>query len=188
MTAIREHRHRSLVNVLVNTSTDVVAHTVNTMIKSPPNTMDVSTLASHSTFPKPHPSSHQKCGETWMDFFEQLEKWHKRILNVENDQERSARLAHQAHGRKGARVFLWQDVDGFLLRTLVSRGEVEDLFEDTPHQHMWYNAFENEWDLCQKFDPTAQINDEDPFGNDIFEYEEPGKIPKHNPPLITLQQ
>jgi hypothetical protein len=192
VTAFREHRHRSLVNVPVNTSTDVVAHTVNTVITSPPNTTDVSTLASHNTFPEPHPNSRQKRGETWMDFFERLEIRHKRILDVENDEERSARLARQAHaekflapGKKGARVFLWQHVDGFLLRTLVNRGDAEELFEDTPHQHMRYNAFENEWDICEEFDPTAQIDDADPFGNDVTEYEELGEIPENNPPSIT---
>ena len=93
--------------------------------------------------PEPHSDSRQKHGETWQEFFQRQARRHEKMLASESSREKQARQAREisaenflAPGKKGARVFLWNDVDGFLLRTRVNWGEVEDLWEDTPHQHM----------------------------------------------------
>lgn len=109
--------------------------------------------------PKPAPNSRQRQGETWQDFFARQAVRHAKIADRETETEREARLARQKDsekfnppGRKGATVFQWLDVDGFLIRTEVFRKHVQDIWDDTPTAHMRYNAFDREWDICEEFD------------------------------------
>jgi hypothetical protein len=80
----------------------------------------------------------------------------------ETNEERQARLAYQRDsknfptpGRRGPRVFRWEEIDDFLMRVPVSRNEVDSIWEDYAHSQMRYNAFDREWDLCREFDPSA---------------------------------
>jgi hypothetical protein len=89
-------------------------------------------------------------------------------------------------GRKGAKVYQWEDVDGAHIRTWINWGELEDIWEETPNKHMQYNTFDDEWDICEAFDPTKGIKDEDFFGNDQYEYDEPGKTFDYDPVRIPV--
>jgi hypothetical protein len=58
---------------------------------------------------------------------------------------------------------------------------------------MRYNSYDDEWDICHEFSPTAQVDDTDPFGNDVYEYEEDGEITASDlvpapPTLSTVQR
>jgi len=123
-------------------------------------------------FPEPYPYSGQRYAETWQDFFTRQAARHAKMAAKETDKEKQARLQRERDnqsycmpGKKGARVFRWLEVDGFLIRTAVVRGEVEDVWEDTPDQHKRYNAFDREWDICSEFAPDVQdcIDDADKY-------------------------
>jgi hypothetical protein len=117
---------------------------------------------STSTFPQPSPETRQRPGETWQAFFERESRRHARMAERETPEERQARLARQRDsenfptpGRRGPRVFRWEEIDDFLMRVPVSRNEVDSIWEDYAHTQMRYNAFDREWDLCREFDPSA---------------------------------
>ena len=55
---------------------------------------------------------------------------------------------------------MWTDDDnhGFLLCTRVPRGEVNNFWDEFTDSQKRFNSFENEWDLCEEFDPKAQTD------------------------------
>jgi hypothetical protein len=123
-------------------------------------------------FPRPSPESRQRLGETWQDFFNREARRHQRMAANESPEELQARLARQRDsehfpipGRRGPRVFRWEEIDDFLMRVPVSRNEVDSIWEDYAHSQMRYNAFDREWDLCREFDSSAiapiDLDDED---------------------------
>ncbi|KAF7334174.1 hypothetical protein MVEN_02323600 [Mycena venus] len=81
--------------------------------------------------------------------------------------QKTARLQREAHAAKGqvpgksskaARVFVWEEIDGNLIRQAVGRKNYEDRWDDfTPSQRV-YDSIHNEWDLCEKFGP---LDDQD---------------------------
>lgn len=107
--------------------------------------------------PEPQKGSRQLRGETWRSFFARQEGLNNARRQRESEKERQARESREKSanmpGKRGPRVFEWVDTDGFLLRMLVERSRVEDVWEDYgPHQRK-FNGFTNEWDLCHKLDP-----------------------------------
>ena len=80
----------------------------------------------------------------------------------EIDQQRrksheDAAAAKPYPGRHGPTVFMWTDDDnhGFLLRTRVPQGKVNNFWDEFTDSQKRFNSFKNEWDLCEEFDPKA---------------------------------
>jgi hypothetical protein len=130
--------------------------------------------------PRPSPESRQRYGETWQAFFEREARRHARMESFETPEERQARLARQrdsenfpSPGRRGPRVFRWEEIDDFLMRVPVSRNEVDSIWEDYARSQMRYNAFDREWDLCREFDPDGvapiDIDDDDDHQSELEE-------------------
>jgi hypothetical protein len=131
--------------------------------------------------PRSNPRSGQRDGETWAQFFER-----RAARNAETDlkstpQERQRRQQmvkeqekYSIPKKKGPRVFKWDEVNGFLLRTEVIRDHVEDIWEDYSHSQMRYDPFHNEWDLCTALDPKAKVTD--PY-EDWYDGDELGDCP-----------
>jgi hypothetical protein len=113
------------------------------------------------TIPPPEQGSRQLPGETWQAFFERQLIAHTKRAASESFHTRQVRLArekensgHPVPGRKGAVVWCWEDVDGFRIRTRVSRGNVETYWSMYNEPQRKYNCFDNEWDICEEFDPN----------------------------------
>jgi hypothetical protein len=71
-------------------------------------------------------------------------------MNMEQDAEK-----HPIPGRRGPRVFHWEDVDGFRLHTNVTRDQVKDMWDMYSASQRWFDSFHNEWDVCTEFDADA---------------------------------
>ena len=97
------------------------------------NSVAVPDAVPDARFPQPNPNSRQRYGETWQQFFTREAIRHSKMAEKETPTATTARLDRQkesekfnAPGKSGARVFRWEDIDGFLIRTEVYRKEVED--------------------------------------------------------------
>ena len=120
--------------------------------------------------PKPQPGSCQLRGETWKECFARWAKLNEERHKTENPQDRQARLNREhsagAPGWKGPRVFQWVEVDNYLLRTWVTRDEVQTVWEDYGPNQRIFDSFSNEWDLCHELDPQ-EVSDGEVWYNDV---------------------
>ncbi|KAG5649199.1 hypothetical protein H0H81_005468, partial [Sphagnurus paluster] len=118
------------------------------------NSLDVPATVDAPSFPPVVPYSSQKRGEDWKTFFSRCEKANKVSLEAESAVDKQARESRQKHankqkapGKKGARVYIWDEIDGHR----IGHQHVDAVWEDYGDQQRRYNAFCNEWDLCSEF-------------------------------------
>lgn len=131
----------------------------------------------HPEAPLPIKGSGQLHGETTKDFFSRRSERNRLAMQKESSSERRAREQRiknaapgKVPGRKGARVFCWEDQEGFRIRTPVGYQNYIERWSDYHGAQRRYDAFLNEWDLCSEFDPDAKSDwsdgdegsDEDP--------------------------
>ncbi|KAK0230328.1 hypothetical protein IW262DRAFT_1453227 [Armillaria fumosa] len=63
---------------------------------------------------------------------------------------------HAVPGRKGARVFYWDEEDGFLIRRAAGRKNYDWHWGRFGAKQRRYDSFRNEWDLCEELDPQDE--------------------------------
>ncbi|CAK5276237.1 unnamed protein product [Mycena citricolor] len=124
-------------------------------------------------FPPVEPFSGQKAGESYVDFFARREARNEHKLEAETNQHWQTHLQREQNaksqscpGKKGARVFIWEQRDHFWIRRLVQRGEVEDKWVNFAESQRVYDSFANEWNLCTPLNPEAQVPYDDDNDND----------------------
>jgi len=152
-----------------------------------------------SCFPLPRPHSRQKQGEDWKAFFARRAERNKELEAVESPSHQQARLARERHAmnhkipssRSTTWVFEWQpqdDYNGFLLRTHITKANVEDIWGNYNKSTRIYDSFNNQWDLCAALDPIS-IPDGD-WREDIDDLDDP-PLPTSDvppPPLSSFSQ
>jgi hypothetical protein len=129
-------------------------------------------------FPLVKPGCNQLPGETWKAFFERRARKNAQKEKDENAKDKEARLNrakvnknHQDPGRKGPRVFYWEEIDGFRIRTLWTRRETEMSFSSYKNSQRIYDAFSNAWDCCSEFEFSPRGEDEMDTDDDGPPYE-----------------
>ncbi|KAG6849548.1 hypothetical protein H0H93_007563 [Arthromyces matolae] len=110
--------------------------------------------------------------EDWSSFFLRREKANELTLLSESSIDKQAResraknaLKNAAPGKKGARVFIWEDVDGHRIRKPAGRKHVDDIWEAYGDQQRRYDAFRDEWDICTEFGEDDRDSDDDDYGD-----------------------
>jgi hypothetical protein len=78
-------------------------------------------------------------------------------------------------GKRGPKVFQWVLVNGFRIRTPVDHNHVEFVWDDYGPTQMIYDSINDEWDLCEEFDPFGK-----PPSHEDWDDEEPVPIPTFN--------
>jgi hypothetical protein len=128
-------------------------------------------------FPPVEPYSGQGKEEDWRAFFARRAKQDELKAQRETAQQKQNRMARIANalkdrppGKKGARVYTWEDVDGFLVRRSAGRKHYSDIWDDYSKVQRKYDSFRDEWDLCPALDPTGQPDFEDD------EYDDPSWV------------
>ncbi|KAF8058571.1 hypothetical protein FPV67DRAFT_1372191, partial [Lyophyllum atratum] len=113
--------------------------------------------------------SGQKPGEDWKSFFSRREQANNQ--KYESPMERQRREQREANacrqvapGKRGARVYVWDDVDGYLIRKAAGRRHIDDIWEDYGTKQRKYDAFRDEWDLCYEFGEDDPESDEEREG------------------------
>ncbi|KAK6989032.1 hypothetical protein R3P38DRAFT_2572320, partial [Favolaschia claudopus] len=123
-------------------------------------------------FPAVERDSGQKPGEDVHAFLERRRLHNEKRAQHESFDARKARLAREQHasggsapGKKGARVFIWEEDGGFFIRRACNRTDAADRWDEfTPRQRL-YDSFSNQWDLCTALAPT-EIAEPDNFDDD----------------------
>ncbi|KAG6836524.1 hypothetical protein H0H93_007133 [Arthromyces matolae] len=124
----------------------------------------------------------------WKEFFLRRQMANELRLQRESSVDRQAResranhaLRQEAPGKKGARVFIWEDVDGNRIRKPIGRRHVEDIWMTYGSQQRIYDPFRDEWDLCTDFGDGSDSDDDDDANEDDGANED--FTPQPSPPV-----
>jgi hypothetical protein len=128
-------------------------------------------------FPQVQPYSGQCQGELMREFLERRDKENHKLELKEAPMDKQRRLSRATHnkkkacpGRKGAKVFRWEVVDGFRIRIEVSRGDAPNWFERYKKHEIIYDSFSNQFDCCSDFEDglvQASSDDDDEYHSDL---------------------
>ncbi|KAJ7731460.1 hypothetical protein DFH07DRAFT_968786 [Mycena maculata] len=125
-------------------------------------------------FPQPEKDSGQRYGENVHAFFVRRKARNEEIAAQETPKMREECLQREAHaakgsapGRKGERVFVWEEEDGFFIRRAINRDLAAQMWDEfTPNQHL-YDGFHKQWDLCVALAPNEEAeNSDDEYDGD----------------------
>lgn len=138
--------------------------------------------------PKPFLGSGQHEGETWQEFFKRRDERNARLLAIESKLDKEIRENRLRATRSSllpvsAKVFRWVEVDGFLLRELLFRGNVEYEWDSYCSDQRRYDPISNEWDLCEEFSRGKINYDEKDEYDDYDEYEDEDEDQRMGPQL-----
>ncbi|KAJ7084495.1 hypothetical protein C8R43DRAFT_909353 [Mycena crocata] len=128
-------------------------------------------------FPPVEAGSGQRTGESFDAFMKRRQESNAQRKLTESEQAKRSREAREVHaakgavpGTKGARVFVWEEVDGHLIRRAAGRSHYDDYWDEFAPEQRRFDSFHNEWDLCAEFapdaEPTADWEDDDNDDND----------------------
>ncbi|KAJ3872954.1 hypothetical protein F5051DRAFT_338449 [Lentinula edodes] len=123
------------------------------------------------TLPRPN--------EDLFSFIERRDAQRLRAISSETAVERQSRLSREknaekdrAPGRKGARVYYWDLVEGVRVRTAVGRNNYEDIWERYGSRQRRYDSVADEWEVCTDLDPEDgpdySFDDDDDDDSDCF--------------------
>jgi hypothetical protein len=110
-------------------------------------------------FPSVVPGSGQRPGEDMEAYFTRRQKENQHRMATETFQARTSRLDRKAKqltkpcpGKKGPTVFQWNLDNGFRIRHLIPRAQVEGIFSCYASHQMKYDSFCNQYDVCSDFE------------------------------------
>ncbi|KAJ3927377.1 MAG: hypothetical protein NXY57DRAFT_965537 [Lentinula lateritia] len=133
------------------------------------NTQSSSTRTRQLRLPRIDGGTQPRRNESIFEFLKRRASDKARAIATESAKDRQSRLQREEHaskdmppGRKGARVYYWDLVEGVRVRNPVGRSNYEDIWERYGPRQRCYDAVADEWDICTELDP----NDEPSFGDD----------------------
>ncbi|KAF7975098.1 hypothetical protein HWV62_10507 [Athelia sp. TMB] len=131
------------------------------------HSLPINTIETIPDAPKPFPPlpkfSRQLVGKTFKEYFARQERIREEKLAVESVDTRARRFNrekvqanHQLPGKSGPHVFIWEEIDGYLIRKKLDRKEVDSEWENFTEAQQKYNSITNEWDLAREFTPAEE--------------------------------
>ncbi|KAJ7604971.1 hypothetical protein FB45DRAFT_767826 [Roridomyces roridus] len=121
------------------------------------------------SFPPVKKNSGQLPGETIQAFLERRRIRNEKLAKQESPQKKQSRLAQESNALRGsapgrgakARVFIWDDENGFFIRRAYSRENAASRWDEfTPAQRI-FDGFSSTWDLCTALAPDEEAEPED---------------------------
>ena len=92
--------------------------------------------------------------DSYEPFFARRKERNERILKSENAKEKQKRLNREkVRPKTKTFVFEWEKSDNKYTRVKLTRSQAEDTFGLYGKHQRRYDAFANEWDLCEDFGP-----------------------------------
>ncbi|KAJ3875415.1 hypothetical protein F5051DRAFT_333890 [Lentinula edodes] len=95
-------------------------------------------------------------------FIQRREAHRLKVIASEAASEHQSRLQREENarrdrppGRKGARVYYWDLVEGIRVRTAVGRSNYEDIWERYGPSQRRYDSVADEWEICTDLDPDG---------------------------------
>ncbi|KAJ7848863.1 hypothetical protein B0H14DRAFT_3452903 [Mycena olivaceomarginata] len=130
-------------------------------------------------FPDVEPHSGQHASESMQQFFARRETQNVLREARETPQQRQSRQQRMANaakgavpGRKGARIYVWENSSGYLIRTAGGRTRYEELWDEYGPDQRRYNPFRDGWDLCEAFGPAGGDQSDDE--GEVIDVDDPG--------------
>jgi hypothetical protein len=108
-------------------------------------------------FPLVESYSGQRQNEDWRAFFARRAEEGRRRIETETPKQKQARLQREtvpkntAPGKRGARVYCWEDVNGFRIRKAVDRNKCDLYWDEEDEYRKRFDPVFNEWDICSEF-------------------------------------
>ncbi|KAJ7755280.1 hypothetical protein DFH07DRAFT_773398 [Mycena maculata] len=135
-------------------------------------------------FPPIERYSGQKKGEDIHAFMARRKALNEKLAEKENSKARSQRLARELHaakgnapGKKGARVFIWEEEDGFFIRRAFNCTHAADDWDNFTERQRLYDGFSDQWDLCTALAPDDEPEDDDDWQGSDVEFPDLPDIP-----------
>ncbi|KAJ7468824.1 hypothetical protein B0H11DRAFT_1920835 [Mycena galericulata] len=136
-------------------------------------------------FPPVERHSGQKEGEDIHAFMARRKALNEKLAEKENSEARSQRLARELHaakgnapGKKGARVFIWEEEDGFFIRRAFNRSAAADDWDNFTERQRIYDSFSNQWDLCTALAPDDEPEDDNDWQASNAEFPDLPDVPE----------
>ncbi|KAF7971128.1 hypothetical protein HWV62_22004 [Athelia sp. TMB] len=133
------------------------------VVSSHLSTQALCASAGPQSFPPLPKLSRQLVGETFEGYFLRQDRIREEKLATETPDNRARRLnreraqeRHQLPGKGGPVVFIWEEVNGWLIRTKLDRKQVDDEWENFTDSQRKFNSINNEWDLAVQFAPQEE--------------------------------
>src|SRR5215472_16277557 len=125
-------------------------------------------------FPPVERCSGQQPREDIKAFFTRQARTRERGIEKETPTDRQAHIQREkdtdpgkAPGRKGARVFWWEDIDGFRIRHAAGRHLYDAWWTDGDNHERQFDSYFNEWDICSDFsDHRPKFFSNNPYDDD----------------------
>ncbi|KAF7355861.1 hypothetical protein MVEN_00914700 [Mycena venus] len=126
-------------------------------------------------YPQPEKDSGQMYGEDVQSFMARRRVENEKLAARETPGLKSKRLEREREaakgtppGRKGARVFIWEEEDGFFIRRAFNRISAADRWDEFTTDQRVCDGFHHEWNLCTAFAPDEEPSDDDCGADDEF--------------------
>ncbi|KAJ7872876.1 hypothetical protein B0H14DRAFT_2344529 [Mycena olivaceomarginata] len=133
----------------------------------PPSSTATGSTDSGPAFPQPEKHSGQLYGEDIHSFLSRRQARNSELAAAETDKMKAERLQRETHaakgappGKKGARVFIWEEETGFYIRRSINRNSAADMWDHFTDNQRLYDGFRNEWDLCEALAPSEGVQDD----------------------------
>ena len=126
------------------------------------------------------------------DFFAAREKRQKEMMKVESPRDRQARESRARNpGVVNAKIYEWEKTQSSGGREVYQRVKVnkkrnEDVYNIYKPYHRLYNAFSNEWDLCEEFSIGKKDSDDSDSDSDYDDRNYPANFVSHPTSLPGL--
>ncbi|KAJ3897282.1 hypothetical protein F5879DRAFT_814063 [Lentinula edodes] len=159
------------------------------------NGPDVSTHKPKLRYPRLTGGSFPRHNEDIFSFIQRREAHRLKAIASEAASEKQSRLQREENakrdrppGRKGARVYYWDLVEGIRVRTAVGRSNYEDIWERYGPSQRRYDSVADEWEVCTDLDPDGGDSDSVEAGHDFgpassYAYVARLQPTKHSPAL-----
>ncbi|KAJ3849134.1 hypothetical protein EV368DRAFT_47928 [Lentinula lateritia] len=126
------------------------------------NRTEVSTHKPKLCYPHITGGSLPRNNEDLFTFIQRREAYRLKVIASEAASECQSRLQQEENarrdrppGRKGARVYYWDLVEGIRVRTAVGRSNYEDIWERYGPSQRRYDSVADEWEICTDLDPDG---------------------------------
>ncbi|KAI0070981.1 hypothetical protein K474DRAFT_1712860 [Panus rudis PR-1116 ss-1] len=138
--------------------------------------------------------SQQVVGETWQQFFLQVEKENNQKLVKQTEEqcricEHWVELSSMGPTSK-SKVFWWEPINRFCIRRLVHPEQLNDYLRKYSGSQRRFDPVHDEWDLCTEFDPNAEQNEPEPGESDgtPVMYGSKNPAPSYSPQALHIDQ
>ncbi|KAJ3504452.1 hypothetical protein NLJ89_g7927 [Agrocybe chaxingu] len=125
-----------------------------------------SSQEARTDFPEVEKYSGQCRGETWEEFQRCCDDKNKATAETPEERDahenrKRANVNHPQPGKRGVKVYHWEDVDGFLVQKLLTKHDVTVQWDNWSNSQRVYDSYSNVWDCCSDWGEDREDSDDE---------------------------